>query len=120
MIVQAIGAVLLAAMSAFVTYLGVRRKTSGSVDTSEASALWAESQSMRRELRDEAVELRAEVATLRREGEELRGSMATLQMEITQLRDENRRLRSRVETLNARLGDPNRRHNQRVDDPADD
>lgn len=98
------------------TYLLTRRKMSGRIATSEASTLWSEGQAMRKELRDEAAQLRAEVATLRRETVTMRSAMNALQVEIVHLRDENHRLIERVETLSARLGDPDRHHNQRRDD----
>lgn len=48
-------------------YFVARRKNSGSIDTSDAATLWAESQAMRKELRDEVVELRNEVVILKKE-----------------------------------------------------
>lgn len=45
-----------------VTWVVARRGRSGRIDTSEAADLWAESQAMRQELRDEVSRLRADLA----------------------------------------------------------
>lgn len=60
------------ALTAAATYFVSRRVNSGSIDTSAAADLWAESQSMRKELRDEAVSLRNEIDGLRKEMGDLR------------------------------------------------
>jgi len=78
--------VLVSAISAGSAYLIARRTTRGTVDTSEAATLWAESQAMRRELREEVVQLRAEAATLRQEISELHGDVAGLKAEVVELR----------------------------------
>jgi septal ring factor EnvC (AmiA/AmiB activator) len=56
-----IGALITAAL----TYYGVRRNSSGDIDTSDAATLWAESQAMRKELRDEVVSLRKELGDVK-------------------------------------------------------
>lgn len=56
-----------ALITAFVSYLIARRTNSGSVDTSDAAVLWAESQAMRKELRDEVVSLRTELTGVKRD-----------------------------------------------------
>lgn len=50
-------------VTAAVTWLIAKRRTSGNVATSsDASLLWAESQTLRKELRDEVRDLRATIA----------------------------------------------------------
>ena len=51
--------------TAIAAYFIARRTTSGSIDTSDAATLWAESQAIRKDLRDEIVSLRAELASVR-------------------------------------------------------
>ena len=53
--------------TALVSYLIARRNNSGTIDTSDAATLWAESQAMRKELRDEVVSLRTELAAVKKE-----------------------------------------------------
>lgn len=48
-----------------ITWKIAKRNTSGSIDTSEAATLWAESNEMRKELRDEVVTLRTELKAVR-------------------------------------------------------
>lgn len=56
---QALIAFLAVAVTSAVTYAIARRKTSGNVATSsDAAQLWAESQTLRKELRDEVRALR--------------------------------------------------------------
>lgn len=70
-IVAATGAVLIA-----------RRSSSGKIATSDASDLWAESQSIRRELRDRVVVLEAKVADLETAREKDRQQIADLKVEL--------------------------------------
>lgn len=59
--------IIVALISSASGYFIARRTTSGSIDTSDAATLWAESQAMRKELRDEVVSLRTELIELRKE-----------------------------------------------------
>jgi hypothetical protein len=72
-----------AVAAAFITYLVARRQSSGRIATSDAATLWAESQSMRKELRDECESLRGEVGTLRGEVVFLRGEVSRLRQRLT-------------------------------------
>lgn len=57
--------IIVAIIASGTTYFVARRKGSGRIETSEAADLWAESQAMRRELRDEVKDLRAQIKDLR-------------------------------------------------------
>lgn len=59
--------------TAAVTYLVARRQHSGSIRTTEAATLWAESAAMRKELHDEVVGLRKRIDDLENEVERLHG-----------------------------------------------
>lgn len=48
-------------------YFIAKRTTSGNIDTSDAATLWAESQAIRKDLRDEIVLLRGEVGDLKQD-----------------------------------------------------
>lgn len=63
-----------------------RRSKSGRVDTSEAATLWAESQSIRGELRARVVALEERVEELQVANETLRGENHTLRREVAELR----------------------------------
>jgi hypothetical protein len=65
-VLYASGTVLVGIASAGAAYFAARRTTRGTVNTSEAADLWAESNAMRRELREEVVALRAQVLTLQK------------------------------------------------------
>lgn len=74
-----LGGIICAFIGAFGTYVAVKRKNSGKIETSEASELWQESQAMRKELRDEVVYLRGRVTNLET-------AMVEQQKEIQRLR----------------------------------
>jgi len=76
-------------VTAIVTYVVARRTTSGRVETSEAATLWAASEQMRKELRDELVAARAQVIELLRQNE-------SLHRQITELLEEIDRLQKRL------------------------
>lgn len=61
------------------TYLIARRKASGRVDTTEAAVLWKQSQAMRKELRDEVVDLKEQLREARAEIVELRNRVKELE-----------------------------------------
>lgn len=95
-----------AAISGLVAYAVTLRQRSGRIATTEAETLWAESQGMRKELRDraeiletEVLSLRAELAALRIEGAAMREEMVSLRQEGTVLRAEAVALREEMVTL---------------------
>lgn len=75
--------ILVAAVAAAGTYLVARQKSSGRIGTSEASDLWAESQAIRRELRDEVTALRNQI---RSDEDECARQITLLQQQIAALR----------------------------------
>lgn len=75
-------------VAGWLAYSTARRKTSGTVDTTEAETLWAESQVMRSELRLEVVGLRNELAALRAEAATLREEVGLIRSEAATLRAE--------------------------------
>lgn len=70
-----------------VTWKIATRNASGTVKPTEAATLWAESEQMRKEYREEALALRKEAVAMREEAVQGRE-------ELAKLRDEGRRLRS--------------------------
>lgn len=101
---EAVWVALLAFVGVVFTALGgyfiAKRVNSGSIDTSAAADLWQESQAMRKELRDETVDLRGQLDALRsdfaaaaterdsckRETEALKVKMAKMEGELTALK----------------------------------
>lgn len=83
-----IAVVFAALFTAAGTFLIARRTTSGRIGTSDAASLWAESQAMRRELREEVIALRADNAALRQEVARLRDEVAGLRREVEAKDDE--------------------------------
>ena len=77
----AVLAVLGTAITGVAAWAVARRATSGSVKTSEAESLWAESQAMRKELRDEAAAGRSELTALRAELAGVRVSLEAVRAE---------------------------------------
>jgi peptidoglycan hydrolase CwlO-like protein len=69
-------------LAAVVTYLVARRQTSGKIGTSDAATLWAESQAMRKELRDEVLLLRNDVQDLRTEIRGLKSEIDRLRLRL--------------------------------------
>lgn len=63
-ILPIIGGVLTAFIAAVGGFLVARRKSSGTIDTSEAKELWEESQAIRRELRERVAELENRIKML--------------------------------------------------------
>jgi hypothetical protein len=59
-VLYAVISVFAAAIAAVGGYLSARRQRSGRISTTEAATLWAESDRMRHELRDEVIALRHE------------------------------------------------------------
>lgn len=80
-----ITATVAGALAAIATYFVARRKTSGSVDTSEADSLWRESRVLREELRDEVKSLRANLVEATAEAETLRALLYQAQLKTGEL-----------------------------------
>lgn len=87
------------------------RVKSGKIATSEATQLWQESGSMRKELKEEIVALKDEQKILKDENADLRSENAKwrqrfddMQKELDQLRVENGALRGRVYDLEQHHG----------------
>lgn len=74
-----------AVVAALVSYLIARRKTSGSVDTSEADSLWRESRVLREELRDEVKAYRENLIAAQAEAAQLRTSLYQAQLKTGEL-----------------------------------
>lgn len=92
-----------AVATAVVTWLIARRKSSGSIHTSEADQLWAESASMRSDLRQETIALRAEVVSLRDEAVKMRDEMIVLRQEAVVMRREQEELRQHAHDCDAEV-----------------
>jgi Skp family chaperone for outer membrane proteins len=97
-------------LTAVVTWRIARRKSSGRIDTSEATDLWGESKAIREDLRNEANALRAEVAAARAEAAACRTQVDVersradrAQGEVASLREEVSALRKEVATLRRTL-----------------
>ena len=69
-------------LTAFGAWWSVRHKSSGKVATTEAETLWAESQAIRRELRDEANNLRNRVTALEDETRKCHADAAQLRAKV--------------------------------------
>lgn len=98
-VVGAIGATAVA----FGTYFVARRQGSGRIATSDAATLWAESQAMRRELREEVVGLRKEVLSLRQALDSTRSQLTAAHAEAGTLRHELGEARKQVDGLTREL-----------------
>lgn len=75
----------------------VKIKSSGRINTTEASDLWQESKSIREELRDEVAELQREIGQLRIENQ-------TMEAEINELKMENLILKNEIRILTLENG----------------
>lgn len=84
-------------------YIIARRTTSGSVDTSDAATLWAESQAIRKELRDEIVALRADGAKLRTDILSLENDKVLDHAKILELVAKVKKLEARLKKLGGNL-----------------
>lgn len=80
-------------------YAVAMRQRSGKIGTTEAETLWAESQAMRKELRDEAENCRGEVAALREEMVTIRAEGVAMRQELVALRQEGVVLRAESVSL---------------------
>lgn len=85
--------------SSVVTYRIAKRKTSGSIDTSDAATLWSESKAMRKELRDEVILLRDEVVSLKKTLVDLEKEKDLNEKTISKLRAQIKALESRIKKM---------------------
>ncbi len=88
-----------AVISGAVAFAVARRQRSGRIDTTEAETLWAESQAMRTELRNEAETCRGEVSALRTEMVAVRAEASVMREEMVTLRQEGIVLRAESVSL---------------------
>lgn len=93
-------------ISSSITYLISRRNNSGSISTSDAASLWAESNALRQEYKDRAEKLEARLEEVNRQLQDVLTQLGTLQGKsdrmiekidelkriIADLRSENKRL----------------------------
>lgn len=86
------------------TYLVARRKTSGSIDTSDATQLWAESQAMRKELRDEVIACRKEIEALKQTITELEQEKVLKETKIKKLLAQIKALETRIKKMEKSYG----------------
>lgn len=89
--------------TALVSWLLGRRRESGSISTSDAATLWAESQAMRRELREEVVARREEVVHLREDLASAKSEVVGLRGELADTRTELAGARVEIERLRGML-----------------
>jgi chromosome segregation ATPase len=91
--------IVVALIAALGTYLGLVRRTSGKITTTEAGKLWEEATTLRGVYRDE-------IARLREEIEELEGEARACQTVIDEQRDQLRQIKIKnddLERRNARI-----------------
>lgn len=79
------GGIICAFIGALGTYMAVKRKNSGLIETSEAADLWSESKSIRQELRNENTTLRERIKTLEESMTERDKQIFLLSKRITEL-----------------------------------
>lgn len=89
-------------ISAIAAYVIAKRTTSGNIDTSDAATLWAESQAIRKELRDEIVALRDEVASLKKDVLALEKDKILDHAKIVELVGKIKKLETRLTALGAK------------------
>lgn len=100
---SALAVVLVAAVSGLVTWKVARRSTSGDIDTSEASMLWLEGTSMRKELRDEVASLKAQLVKAIGAIGALNTEIASSRYQIETAREETRQSRAEIRALMAQI-----------------
>lgn len=79
-------------ISSWVTWLVARRTTSGSISTSDAASLWAESNALRKEYRDRAEQLEAQL-------EEVNAKLRTVMDELSNLRANSDTMITKIDEL---------------------
>lgn len=82
-------AVLVAVLAPLFTYLGIVRKTSGRIATTEASKLWEEAGSLRAVYRDEITRLHDAIEVLDREIRSLKIENQEFKVRIAELEKSN-------------------------------
>lgn len=99
-----IGPLLAAILAPLAAYYFARHSRTREMKFTEASQLWEESRSIRKELRDDVEELQGQVKNLLELNESLRVRVVQLEHELTalqaaneRLKDENSRLRILIE-----------------------
>lgn len=95
--------VIVAFIASGSTYLAIRYKSSGKIATSEAAVLWAESQAMRKELRDEVVELRKQISLAQEYIAKLQEERTIDKAKIAELLEKIKNLEMRVKDLEGRI-----------------
>jgi uncharacterized protein HemX len=95
--------VLGAALTAIGIVYTVKRVNSGKIDTSEAAQLWAESNAMRKELRDETVALRSQNLENTKRIEDLQVKFVTAQEEAAECQRNATILQRQINELQTRL-----------------
>lgn len=86
-------------IAALFTYLIAIRKSSGRIDTTEASKLWEEAADIRDVYRHEIAELRGEVHALKKHNRDLNVEIRALQGKLDECARKNIQLQIRVEEL---------------------
>lgn len=76
-----------------VTWLVNRRKTSGTIRTSEADTIWDQTQNLLQRYEQQNTALRVDLETCQKDITILRRQMSELREEADQLREDSRRLR---------------------------
>ncbi len=100
------GVVVTAVVSGSVTYFVARRNTSGSIDTSQAAELWAESNKLRAEYKERAEKLEARL-------EEVNDQLTTVMSQLADLKTSSVLQDSKIEELQ-RIIKELRAENQRL------
>lgn len=93
-VASVVGGIIVAIVGGYFTYLGIRRKTSGQVSTSDAATLWSQAQEMREELKEQVKDcnnkcdhLEEENLNLRKRLVETEEKVLNQRMEIINLKD---------------------------------
>lgn len=84
-ILPILGGVICALIGALGTYMAIKRKNSGLIETSEAADLWKESAAIRKELRDENTTLRERIRNLEQDMNDRDKQIVALNRRITEL-----------------------------------
>ncbi len=84
-ILPILGGVICALIGAYGTYMAIKRKNSGLIETSEAADLWTESAAIRKELREENTTLRDRLRSLEQSMADKDKQIYELSKRITEL-----------------------------------
>lgn len=102
----ALGSLLGVIVTAVGAYLIARRKTSGSVATTEAETLWQQTNALLDRYKADVAEAEAETSALRVELEALRHEVAACRQETAELRAEASRLRTELAAVRSKVEGP--------------